>query len=237
MRVANSQSATASIRLDVTRKVTTLPNTVAASNAVIGLLDTSTTMPICIDQIGKNNQLLELAIRDAPGSSLRVDCPLASTMTIENTNGRCLQAVWTDAERINTVGNRSMVIYHQPRAPTALPTVIDISGMTSWGLPVQPASTNTNTRVIVRLSQWQQDQASASQLEIEGQLPYNVPQRGQAGGVIVFGCGANRVRCTATDKSGFPACKIINSCVPSAATAKANLLAAINSPTPCAPPS
>lgn len=233
MRVNNSRIAYASLRLDVTRKVTTLPNTAAASNIVSGLLNIITSSPTCMGNIGQSRQLLELSIRGAPGSSLRVDCPLASTMTLENTNGRCLQAVWTEAARINTVGNRSIVIYHKP---TATPTVIDISGMTSWGLPAQPASANTNTRIIVRLSEWQQDRSSASQLQISGQFPYNVPQRGQAGGVIVHGCGANLVRCTATDKSGFPACKIINNCLSTAAAAKANLVAQLNSQTPCVPP-
>lgn len=233
MRVADSQSATASLRLDIPRQVMTLPSSIAASNAVTGLLSTSTPMPTCDDTLGHPRQLLRIALRNAPGSSLRVDCPQASAMTLENSNGRCLQAVWAAANRINTIGNRSIVIYHQP---SSTPTVVDISGMTSWGVPVQPASTATNTRVIIRLSEWMGNKASAGQLEVRGQFPYNVPQRGQAGGVIVHGCGANRVRCTATDKSGFPACKIINSCVSTAAAAKASLLAAVNSPTPCAPP-
>ena len=229
MRVANSQNARATLRLDLAREITTLPSGTAATNRVMGQLDTSTAMPTCRDTVGNLGQPLAIKLQNAPGSSLRVDCPGASVLTLENTNGACLQAVMATASTIFASGNRSVVIY-----PNLQRSTIDVNGMTSWGLPAAPSRSPTNTRVIVRLSQWSGDESSASLKTIQGRLPYVVPQG--AFGVIVHGCGASNVKCTVTDKLGKSTCRATDVCIASAATAKANMLAAINDASPCTAP-
>lgn len=88
----------------------------------------------------------------------------------------------------------TQVIHPNPRR---LPSIIDVSGMTSWGLPAYPRRGPTNTRVIIRLSQLQQDSAGVENVQIRGKLPYNVPNGGFA--VIIYGCG----RCQVTHESGL----------------------------------
>lgn len=234
MRVQDTQAAAAALVLNNIRSVRTLATSGQHKNTVTGLLDTSGPgMPTCTDTVGNPAQQLELLLQEAPESLLRTDCPGGATMTLLNNNGRCLQAVWADAGHINARGNRSIVVYPSPQRTQ--PTTIDVSGMTSWGNPPAPSSTPTNTRVIVRLSQWQGDRSKAALISIQGRLPYAVPNGAAA--VVIHGCGASNVTCTVTDSNGRPSCQAIGVCVASVSTAKANALAAINAAFPCVAPS
>lgn len=224
MRVQDSTTATATVRLDNVRTIATLPTTNPANNAVIGLLN----VPACRDYVGSASSQLSTRLVDAPGSSLRVDCPTANVLAATNNNGQCLVLVYPKvASKIEVYGNRSIVIHADP----ANPPIVDVSGMTSWGAQAGPP----NTRVIVYLSQLQSDALRASRVTIRGRLPYPIPQ-GQSG-VIVYGCGASNVSCLATGRLGFPTCRLIEACVAGPAAAKTAALRAINSATPCVPPS
>lgn len=214
------------------REITTLPTGSAATNMVTGQLDTSTPMPSCRATVGGVNQKLAIRLKDAPSSSLRVDCPSAESLALENINGKCLQVVWASGSTIHTSGNRSIVIYPNPQR---MRSTINVSGMTSWGVPPAPRRTPMNTRVILRLSQWVQDRSSASLMKVEGSVPYAVPDGAFA--VVIYGCGASTVTCTVKDKDGKPSCRATDVCVPTAAAAKANALAAVNADNPCITPS
>lgn len=140
-------------------------------------------------------------------------------------------AIYPSVKTIAAAGDRSVVIHIDPKH---VPSKIDVSGMTSWGLPAFPERAPTNTRVIIHLSQWQQD-ALASPLTVAGALQYQVPDG--AHGVVVKGCGVQgKVDCTATDSKGVPTCRVVDACVPDAATAKDTTMSVVNGATPCAPP-
>ena len=138
---------------------------------------------------------------------------------MENVNGACLQAVWASATRIEAAGNRSIVIYPNPQR---VPSVIDVSGTTSWGVPPAPQRTPTNMRVIVRLSELQQDKSGVASMVIQRKLQYAVPDG--AFGVVVHGCGASSVRCEVVDANNKASCRLTEKCTTSVATAKSNML-------------
>lgn len=224
MRVADTKTATATLDLKNVRTIATLPTTTVARNAVTGLLNTAADAPTCRAVIGAAANPLQVQLQQARGSSLSVECPVASTLTATNINGQCLQLVYPRAATINTSGNRSIVIHIDPANP---PTTIDVSGTMSPG--------PTNTPIVVRLSLLQSDRASASGLTIRGRLQTvfaaNTP------GVIVHGCGASTVDCRGVmGIRGFAKCRSVEKCVTDRGVAMQALTAAVTAADPCKTP-
>lgn len=221
MLVENSAQAVATLRLDVIREVTTAPTARAATNVVKGLWKTGgNDMPVCVSAIGAQGtpQPLRLAITDAPGSSLSVHCPYASRLTLENVGGICLQAGWVRAPNIVVKGTGPTTIFVRP---DQTPTGISVSGLAG-----------PKAGLVVYLSQWQQHGNSLRPFDITGTLKY--PAATDA--ITVIGCNAKRVLCLVTDSTGKRACRTINKCVNNVSAAKAALLLAVNSTSPCATP-
>lgn len=200
---------------------------IESRSAITGLLNSTIEgMPRCPAYLGTSSRAFTM--QTGIWQLLRVECPSASTLKLENKGGSCLQVSWARAARIEAYGNRSIVVFPDP---ARLPAVIDVGGMTSWG---PPGRSPANTRVIVRLSELQSDGNRIGVVEIRGRLPYVVPDG--AFGVVVAGCGTNKFRCLATDKNGKPTCRFTERCTSSVATAKANIMAAISTRTPCVVP-
>jgi len=224
----NAPQAAASLRLDMVRDISTPPSNKPSANIVAGLLDMAPSSPRCRAAIGDQQKPLHMHVTSH--SQLRAECLAGSDLRVENKQGTCLQAVWTSASSIYAAGSNSMVVFPDPHN---LPRLIDVSGLTSWGLPAYPKHGPTNTRVIVRLSQWQQDGKRDGAVKIAGKLPYAVAPGASA--VIVHGCGTGRVECQVVDSNGRDVCHLQEQCVKTQAAAKAALMAQINASKPCAP--
>lgn len=229
--VSNAPDAAAFLRLDNLRDISTLPSNQPGNNLVTGLFDTASGVPHCKATIGSPHAPLHMHLTNAPDSRLRAECPAASNLHLENNQGACLQAVWTSASAIYAAGNRSIAIYPNPHN---LPSIIDVSGMTSWGLPPDPLHNPNNTRVIIHLSQWQDDGRRGGAVDIVGRLPYTVAQGANA--VIVYGCGVGRFHCRVVDARGRHACRLTEHCVATQREATHALLKEIDAASPCAPP-
>lgn len=144
-------------------------------------------------------------------------------MRLQNVNGNCLKVVLPQAPTIAAGGNNTVEVFIDPSSP---PDNVDISGFTSWG---PKGRSPVNTRLVLQLSQLQTDGDRLRPFVIQGRLPYVVPKG--AFGVVVYGCGARKLKCLATDASGRPMCRFTEACRPSVAAAKANMLDRINSNT------
>lgn len=129
--------------------------------------------------------------------------------------------MYPQAPRITVAGNNTVEVFIDPRTQ---PQEVDVSGMTHWG---PPGRSPVNTRVVLQLSQanWHRDMLRP--FVIKGRLPYVVPDG--AFGVVVFGCGAKKLTCQATDARGKPTCRLTESCMP-VQQAKQKLLQRIDSP-------
>lgn len=234
MRVLNAPAATAKLVLGNVRRIDNgvQPSNTPGNTKVTGLLNTgSTPMPTCRAMVGNPAALLttSLSFSSPVQTILRVECPTARSLTLDNTNGSCLQAIWANAPEIAAVGNRSMVVHIDPQRTAR--TTINVTGMTSWGVPPMPAKASiTNTRVIVRLSELQSDADKARSITILGQLRYKVAPYNA---VLIIGCGATSVDCRVTDKDRNNVCRAVTKCTTNATLAKENALKVINSPNPC----
>ena len=212
--------AGASLILENIRAISTVPSSTPSFQSVLGLFRHDPN-PTCTAHIGNRQQPLHVHLIGIPDAIMRVECPTASTLRLENTVGECLQTVWTAVDTVVTSGNGSIVVFPDP---LALPSVVDVSGMRSFDHQQDP------TRVLVYLSQWQQDGQRGGTVEIVGKLPFAAEDP-----VVVRGCGTHRVKCAVTDKNGRPACRVTEACVASRDAATKALMAELNAFEPCVP--
>ena len=218
MQVFDAPHAGAYLRLDNVRAISAPPSNKSAHNWISGLFDTTTDTLHCRARVGIRNNTMHVQLSNQD-TRLRTDCLQASTLRLENNQGECLQTVWTAADTVVTSGNGSIVVFPDP---LALPSVVDVSGLASGD--------NKSTRVLVYLSEWQQDGQRGGTVEIIGKLPFAAQDA-----IVVRGCGTHRVKCAVTDKIGRPACQVSEACVATQKESKDVLLRVINSVRPCEP--
>ena len=227
---SDAQQATLRVRLSTINRVVTSPSAAAARSYVAGLMTNNGPFPSCSAWFGSQQAAMEVVNQRAPGSTLRVHCPQASTLRLTNLNGQCLQVGLPRATRMEIVGNKTVSVI---LPPPSLPTVINVAGMTHWG---PPGHSDSNTRLLVRLSQLQAhgDAMRSGSLSIEGKLQYAVPYGSY--GVVVKGCGMSKVVCTVGDSTNRPVCRLVDKCTNYASAAKKTMFAQLTTMPPCAKP-
>lgn len=195
-------------------------------NAVNGLLDTTGAMPVCANHVGKAGTAF--SVFTDPGTQLRVQCLVGDTILV-GAEGTCLLITWPKVSDIFRMGgNGGISILPDPKQ---MPNVFQLDRMFT-------NKAGGFSTVVIRLSQLESDMKLIKKpVEIRGRLPFAVPAGKFV--VVVTGCGANArtFQCSLQDKTGrkLP-CRFDEKCTKDKAIAKRNILAAINSNTPCAVP-
>lgn len=213
LHVENSKQATATLNVRIVDEVKTIATSGVANNVVGGLWNTDGDgMPTCSAFIGASSRIL-LSIEDAPGSSLRVDCPGSPRLTLQNKGGACLLAVWASASYVMVNGNGPMAILLNPRQKY---TTIDVRGMDGAA-----------ASLAVYLSPWKQN--SGIRLIVRGGWPSQLTAKS----ITVHACQGQSVRCLVNTIAGRSACRILYNCIAQEAAARAAVLSAVNNHNPC----
>lgn len=121
------------------------PNT-GAYSAATRLLNPRTFPFFCIGYMGQNTQPFYVDAIDAPQGFLTAQCVRGSNVMLNNTGARCLQVWYPNAQRVTCSGNSTIEMMLDP---TTMPSVIDVSGLNSWGTP---GRNRNNTRILVHIS-------------------------------------------------------------------------------------
>lgn len=214
VNAVNTHSAKAALRLSAIQRVATLAATAPRVNRVTGLLDMhAAPTPTCRQRLGSASGALTLQVARAPGSSLLVECPHTARLTINNTNGACVQAMLARAPHMVVVG-RGVTIFP---SPTGMPSRVDVGG-------VLAAPRGGGPTVVVQLSLLRShgNMLRKGGTVVKGRLGF--PVRSVEEGVIVYGCGAKRkVVCKVVDAVGKAACKQVERCVDAPAAARTHV--------------
>ncbi len=221
LAVANSVG-TAALVLSNLERIGTLPSVAPTVNVVTGLMSSDFQCPVGVF-VGTRNTPFVTEIINAPGANLSVECVAANNLLVNNFDGGCLQVWMPQARTLTCGGNRPIEIF---TSPSSMPTLINVTGMSSWGVPAAPSRSPTNTRIYVRLGLMQSDgnALGVNQTAVVGQLPFRVPEG--AFFAIVMGCQATKVDCRVVDSAGRNVCRFIDRCLIDASAAK-DVLAAV----------
>lgn len=231
VRARNSNKATLRTMFNRINRIETTISAQATASVVGGLVRVNGPFPTCSAWYGSRVARMDIVNQNAPGSSLKVNCPQASTLRLTNYNGRCMHVGIPNARRIQAAGNRTISIIMPPRS---LPSVVNVAGMTHWG---PPGRSDLNTRLLIRLSQLQAhgDAMRHGSLTVEGKLQYAVPYG--AAGVVVKGCGAVRkVACEVQDAMGRPVCRLVEKCTTDPVLARQTMMMQLFTMPPCTNP-
>lgn len=223
----NAPRATLRLMVNTVNRVVTEPVANPVNNTIRGLVNANIAFPACSSWLGSQGATMDVA--NQRSSTLKVQCPQASTLRLSNVDGQCLHVALPRAQRIEVAGNRTISLI---LPPTDLPSSIDVSGMTHWG---PPGRSSNNTRVLIRTSLLQAHGDAMNRVRIEGRLKYAVPFG--AFGVVVEGCNvAAKVVCVVRDKSNAPTCCLIDTCTDSVVVARQRLQYLMESAPPCLKP-
>lgn len=230
IKANDAQQGMLRVRLGTINRVVTTPTNTPATSSIAGLMTDNGAFPSCTAWFGSQQGVMNVVNQRAPGSTLRVQCPQASTLHLTNNDGKCLQVGLPKAARIEATGNKTVSVI---LPPPSLPTVINVAGMTHWG---PPGHSDSNTRLLVRLSQLQAhgNAMRSGSLSIEGKLQYAVPYGSY--GVVVKGCGMSKVVCGARDSNDRLVCRLVDTCTDDASVAKQTMLTQLTSMPPCTKP-
>lgn len=190
----------------------------SGSSALTGLLDVATPgiVPKCSARLGNSDRRTPLQLATAPSAFMTVECAAGEVLSLES-KGTCLNAVMAGAKTINVRTNNVAILVD----PERVPLTINVSGAT-LERAFRP--------IVVRLSELVAHGDAAKNIQIVGRLGYATPQAG----IVITGCGADKVKCSAAGIAGRPSCRAVPKCAASVAAARTAMLGAISSRTPCA---
>lgn len=210
----NSVQVTGSTTVKV--QLTTLASLAAEAGTVqtSGLLSDEYN---CQQRMGRQSDAF--TVSSINGATLVSQCIQASTLTLENNGGHCLQ-VWNPrAGTLQVSGSRSVEVFLGNKA-LQLPSVINVA-LTEWG---RVGRGRDATRLLLHFSRLRSmsNGYGSGSVSVRGQLPFQVPEGAFA--VIVNGCQVSRiVSCNVRDTTQRNVCRLENMCVDSNAEAIAVL--------------